>query len=613
MSSSSSAPRGSKRSKALLLASACAAASLLVLHAGCGDDDDQKPPTEQPGTPDGGDGTPDGGGGTPDGGDGTPDGGGDAGPDPEPRDVRVQVLSINDLHGNLEPPTGSSGRVRTAPDTEVNAGGVSYLAHHIAELRKDNPNTIVVSAGDLIGASPLVSALFHDEPTIEVMNQIGLDLNSVGNHEFDEGSAELRRMQTGGCHPVDGCQGSPNFAGAQFKFLSANVFTDVPSRQTLFPAYAIREFEGVKMAFIGMTLEGTPTIVNPSGITGLTFKDEAETVNALIPELNAQGVKAVAVIIHEGGLQEADGLYNDCKGISGPLLDIVNRFNKEVDLVVSGHTHQAYNCVINGIRVTSGASYGRIVTDVDLVLNTGTKDVKEITARNVIVTRETANAPVQTTVDTYVAKAAPLRDKVIGYTEAELLRPVRAPSATNSGESVLGNVIADAMLAITQAPEKGGAVIALMNPGGVRADINAGDITYGEVFTVQPFANNVATMTLTGDQLKRVLEQQFPPINANPSVMQVSRGFFYRFSLSAPAGSKVDASSMTLNGVAIDPAASYRVSMNNFMASGGDNYSVFTEGKDLLMGPIDVDALEVYLRANNPLTVPALGRIQVTP
>ncbi|MDC0707116.1 bifunctional metallophosphatase/5'-nucleotidase [Stigmatella sp. ncwal1] len=526
----------------------------------------------------------------------------------------MQVLSINDLHGNLEAPTGSNGSVRIALDGGVvTAGGAAYLAHHIAELRKDNPNTIVVSAGDLIGASPLVSAILHDEPTIEVMNEIGLDLNAVGNHEFDEGFTELRRMQNGGCHPVDGCQGSASFAGASFKFLSANVFTDVAAKQTLFPGYAIREFEGIKVAFIGMTLEGTPTIVNPSGIQGLTFQDEADTVNALIPTLNQQGVKAVVVIIHEGGMQVAEGLYDECNGISGAIVDIVNRFDKEVDLVVSGHTHQAYNCVLNGIRVTSGASYGRIVTDVDMVLNNITNDVKSVTARNVIVTRDTADAPVDTLVKGYVAKAAPLRDKVVGNTPSDLLRPVRVPSATNSGESVLGNVIADAMLAITQAPEKGGAVIALMNPGGIRADISAGEVTYGEIFAVQPFANNVATLTLTGDQLRRVLEQQFPPINANPSIMQVSQGFSYTFSVSAPTGSKVDASSLTLNGQPIGATTTYRVSMNNFMASGGDNYSVFTEGKDLLIGPIDVDALEVYMRANNPLTVPALGRIKVVP
>ncbi|WP_232293586.1 bifunctional metallophosphatase/5'-nucleotidase [Stigmatella aurantiaca] len=526
----------------------------------------------------------------------------------------MQVLSINDLHGNLEAPTGSNGSVRVALDGGVVvAGGAAYLAHHIAALRSENPNTIVVSAGDLIGASPLVSAILHDEPTIEVMNQIGLDINSVGNHEFDEGFTELKRMQNGGCHPVDGCQGSTNFAGANFKFLSANVFTDAAAQQTLFPAYDIREFEGIKVAFIGMTLEGTPTIVNPSGIQGLSFKDEADTVNALIPTLNAQGVKAVVVVLHEGGMQAAEGLYDECKGMSGAIVDIVNRFDKEVDLVVTGHTHQAYNCVLNGIRVTSGSSYGRIVTDVDLVLNTGTNDVTSVTARNVIVTRETADVPVDTMVKGYVAKAAPLRDKVVGNTPVELLRPARVPTADNSGESVLGNVIADAMLAITQAPEKGGAVIALMNPGGIRADIGAGEITYGEIFAVQPFANNVATLTLTGDQIKRVLEQQFPPINANPSIMQVSQGFSYTFSLSAPAGSKVNAASLTLNGQPIVMTQSYRVSMNNFMASGGDNYSVFTEGKDLLIGPIDVDALEVYTRANNPLTVPALGRIKVVP
>lgn len=531
---------------------------------------------------------------------------------PEARPVYVQVLGINDFHGNLESPTGSTGRIRMPSGTdggtvEVNAGGATFLAHHIERLRQDNPNTVVVSAGDLIGASPLVSALFHDEPTIEAMNLIGLDINAVGNHEFDEGKDELLRMQNGGCHPVDGCQSGTEFTGAKFKFLAANVATDVAAKKTLLPAYDIREFEGVKVAFIGMTLKGTPLIVNPTGVTGLTFQDEAETVNALIPELNEQGVKAVVVVVHEGGLPT--GLYDECPQISGPIVDIVNRFDDEVDVVVTGHTHQAYNCVIDGKRVTSAASNGRLVTDIDLVLDPATGDVVQADARNVIVTRDTANTPVDSLVKSYVAKAAPLRDRVIGNTSAELKAPVRPLPTGATGESVLGNVVADAMLAATRDLEKGGAVIALMNPGGVRADINVGDITYGEVFTVQPFANNLTTMTLTGAQIERVLEQQFPPFNNSFSIMQPSAGFSFTWSASGPEGDKVDPASITLNGQVIDPQATYRVTMNNFMAAGGDNYRVFTEGTEVLTGAIDVDALEVYLRANNPLTPPALGRI----
>ncbi len=531
-------------------------------------------------------------------------------PEPTPPAIRVQLIAFNDFHGNLEAPSGSNGRIRVPASDggtmDVNAGGATYLAHHIEKLREENPNnTVVISAGDLIGASPLVSGIFHDEPTIDVMNMIGLDINSVGNHEFDEGSTELLRMQYGGCHTQDGCQASPSFTGAKFKFLSANVFTDVASRKTLLPAYDIREFQGAKVAFIGMTLEGTPQIVTPAGVAGLTFQDEADTVNALVPELKQQGVEAIVVVIHEGGLQP--GLYDGCDGISGPIVDIVERLDAEVDVVASGHTHQAYNCVINGKRVTSAASYGRLVTDIDLVLDPVSHDVVEANAHNVIVTRDTVNVPVDDFVKSVITKAAPLRDRVIGNTPVELKAPVRPLPAGTSGESVLGNVIADAMLAATSDPRLGGAVIAFQNPGGVRADINAGDITYGEVFAVQPFANNLVTLTLTGAQLDTLLEQQFQ--STGPLILQPSQGFAYTWKDSAPMGEKVDPASITLNGTLIDPAANYRVTVNNFMASGGDGYAVLPQGKDHLTGVIDLDALDAYTRTNNPLTPPALGRI----
>jgi 5'-nucleotidase len=535
-------------------------------------------------------------------------------PKPAPQPIRVQVLAFNDFHGNLEAPTGSNGRVPTPSSdggtTDVNAGGAAFLAHHLQKLREENPeNTVVVSAGDLIGASPLVSGIFHDEPTIEVMNMMGLNINSVGNHEFDEGATELLRMQNGGCHPVDGCKAGTAFTGAKFKFLSANVFTDVAARKTLLPAYDIREFQGVKVAFIGMTLEGTPLIVNPAGVAGLTFQDEADTVNALVPELKQQGVEAIVVVIHEGG--EQVGRYDECVGISGAIKDIVERLDDEVDVVASGHTHRAYNCVIDGKRVTSAYSHGRLITDIDLVLDPVSHDVVETAARNVIVTRDLADPSVDTYVKEIVAKAAPQANRVIGNTTGELKAPVRPIPAGASGESTLGNLVADAMLAATRDAQQGGAVIAFQNPGGVRADINAGDITFGEVFSVQPFANNLVTLTLTGAQLDTLLEQQFQP--AGTSILQVSQGFSFAWSASAPRGDKVDPASITLHGTRIDPAASYRVTVNNFMASGGDGYTVLTQGKDFLTGALDVDALDAYLRANNPVSPPALGRVTQLP
>jgi 5'-nucleotidase len=561
----------------VLLLGALVAGALFSLHAGCG-----------------GDSTP------------TP---------PESKQIHIQLLAFNDFHGNLEPPSGSNGSITTGPGTDggtatVNAGGAAFFASHIEQLRAQNPNTVVVSAGDLIGASPLVSGIFHDEPTVAVMNQLGLDINSVGNHEFDDGREELLRMQNGGCHPVDGCKSSTSFPGAKFKFLSANVFTDVATRKTLLPAYEIREFEGVKVAFIGMTLEGTTQIVNPAGISGLTFQDEADTVNALVPELKAQGIETIVVIIHEGGYPT--GLYDECPGISGPIVDIVNRLDPAVDFIHSGHTHSAYNCVINDRHVTSAASFGRVISQVDLVVDSVSKDVVSVEAHNRIVTRDVADPTVDTMVKDYANRAAPQANRIIGSTPDELKMPPRTsvPSG-ESGESLLGDVIADAMLEATREPAKGGAVIAVMNPGGIRTDINAGEITYGEAFSVQPFANNVTTVTLTGAQIEQMLEQQFQ--GSTTRILQVSSGFSYTWKVSGKAGDKVDPASIRLNGVTLDPAATYRVTENNYLASGGDGFSVFTQSQNVLTGPIDLDAFADYLQAHNPLTPPKKDRITAVP
>ncbi len=530
--------------------------------------------------------------------------------------VKVQLIAFNDLHGNLEPPQGSSGKI-TLPDmTLVDAGGVAFLATHVAALRAENPNTIVVSAGDLIGGSPLMSALFHDEPTIEVMNQIGLDYNAVGNHEFDEGSTELLRMQGGGCHPIDGCADGTPFPGASFQFLAANVLVATDPVKSLLPSYAIREVEGVKIAFIGMTLEATPEIVTPSGIAGLTFVDEAERANALVPELTALGVQAIVVLIHEGGFQT--GFYDECMAASGPIVEIANKLADEIDVVVSGHTHQPYNCLIAGKVVTSAASFGRLVTDIDLEISTVTGDVTAVTAKNVIVTRDAADAEVASFVTTYKDLSAPLAGKAIGTITATLERypPMMVP-----GLSTMGAVIADAQLAATAIPMLGGAEIAFMNPGGVRADLlypaaadepQDGIVTYGEAFTVQPFSNSLVVMDLTGAQIETLLEQQWV-MGKDPKILQVSEGFTYTHSLSAPVGAKVDPATIKLGGVPVVADQTYRVTVNSFLASGGDGFTVLAEGTDRLGGANDLDALADYFADNSPISPPALDRITSVP
>ena len=527
--------------------------------------------------------------------------------------VSVHILAVNDFHGHL---VGPSGTITEPDGRSIPAGGVAYLSAHMQALRAQHPHTVVVSAGDLIGASPLISALFHDEPTIEAFNVLGLDYHAVGNHEFDEGAAELLRMQHGGCHPVDGCRDGDGFAGATFQFLAANVVRQ-DTATTLFPAYQVRRFAGAKVAFIGMTLKGTPTIVTPSGVAGLTFRDEAETVNALVPHLKAQGIETIVVLIHEGGFPT--GTYNECPGLSGAIVEIVQRFDPAVDVVISGHTHQAYNCHLNGMLVTSASSFGRVVTDVDLTIDRASGDVVRMQANNLIVTREVPpDTRLTALVDTYQTLVAPLANRVIGSMTADHTR-----DPTPAGESALGDVIADAQWEATADPALGGAVVALMNPGGLRADLTYapsgsegdGQVTYGEAFTVQPFGNSLVTMTLTGAQLKTVLEQQFQGCGTQDRnrILQVSAGLTYAWSRSAPACGKVDLASITIKGVTIEPQATYRVTVNSFLADGGDHFLALREGTERLGGAQDLDAFEAYFRTHAPVAPGPQNRVTVVP
>ena len=515
------------------------------------------------------------------------------------RVVDIQILALNDFHGQLEPvpPSTSQG----TPEL----GGVAHLATLVREHRATNPRTVFVSAGDLIGASPLISALFHDEPSIEAFNLMDLDFNAVGNHEFDEGAAELLRMQEGGCHPVDGCLDGDGFAGADFQFLAANVLVEATG-STLFPSVGIYKTNGIDIAFIGMTLEGTPSIVTPSGVAGLDFLDEADTANAVIETLK-NNVDIIVVLIHEGGAPSQPFPYDGCPagGISGAIVDIVERTSDEVDLFITGHTHFAYLCEIDGRPVTSSLSFSRVLTDIDLSYDRATKEIVDITIDNIPVVTTGVPAPdLAALVAEYKALSAPLANRVIGSITADITRTANA-----AGESALGDVIADAQLAATQGAGLGEAVIAFQNPGGIRADLlfanspggePPGDVTYGEAFSVQPFGNSLVTMTLTGEQLKTLLEQQFDnPVAGTNRIMQVSEGFAYSWSASAPIGSKV--SNMTLDGVAIDPEGSYRVTVNSFMAEGGDNFFVLREGTDRLGGALDLDALADYFEANSPV------------
>jgi 5'-nucleotidase len=533
--------------------------------------------------------------------------------------VQVKVLAINDFHGHLKAPPGG---IRIADPAEpgktvvVAAGGAEHLATAVATLRAQNPNHIFVAAGDLVGATPLLSALFRDEPTIESLGLMRLEASAVGNHEIDRGAVELLRLQAGGCH-IEGCKGPAPFTGARFQYLAASTFDERTGR-TLLPAHHVKRFQGVPVAFIGLTLKDTPNIVMPAGVAGLRFADEAETVNALVPKLQAQGIHAIVLLIHEGGFPA--GGHNECPGISGPIVGIVERLDPAVQVVISGHTHRAYNCRIAGRLVTSGDKHGTVLTQIDLTLDAASGKVTSAVADNVIVRPEVfAKDPQQTAlIAAYEQLAGPLGRRVVGRLTAALPREENA-----AGESPLGQVVADAQLAATAVA---GAQIALMNPGGLRTSLASapggqvpptgglvppagGPVLYEDLFAAQPFYNNLVTITLSGAQLVQLLEQQWAG-QPRPRVLQVSRGFGYSWDAARPPGQRVDPGSLRLNGAPVAPGTPLRVTVNSYLAAGGDNFSVLKAGTGAVTGMMDVDALELHLKNNNPLAPPGEERIR---
>ena len=534
-------------------------------------------------------------------------------PDPKVNDTFVQLLAINDFHGHVESTTPGTIIPTTGPPA-VAAGGAEYLSTWVKQLSMRNSNTLFVGSGDLVGASPLTSALFHDEPAMEALDGMGLDVSGVGNHEFDEGLGEIYRLLGGGCHPVDGCQDGDPYFGTNFGYLAANVFF-AGTNETVLPPYEIHKIDNAKIAFIGMTLEGTPLIVTPSGVAGLEFRPEVATANALVEKLRREnGVRTFVILLHQGGFQNAPfsrGFLdpNGCDNPSGEIVNIANQLDPRVDVVVSGHTHAAYNCRIGGKLVTSASSFGRVVTSIDLVIDHQSKDVKSSSAQNYVVTQNVAKDPAMTAiVNKYKTLAAPLANRILGSI-TEDLKSTRDGVANAGGESPLGDVIADAQLEATAPTDFGGSVVAFMNPGGIRAPLlfnqisggeAPGEVTYSEAFTVQPFGNTLVVKTMTGDQIQRLLEQQFVVART----LQISWTLSYSWANSRPAGDKVIDSSVKINGVPVTSAATYRVTMNNFLADGGDGFSVFREGTNQLGGEVDLDAFGRYLMNHSPISLP---------
>ncbi len=530
--------------------------------------------------------------------------------------IEVQILALNDFHGNLRPSgpvtsVGAEGKT-TAPLQ----GGVAQMGALLQRLR--TPASITVAAGDLIGATPLESAYFLDEPSIDAMNLIGLELAAVGNHEFDKGAAELLRIQNGGCATVSTiasrrpCRIEP-FKGARFHYLAANVRTADGS--TLFPATAIRQVGPVRIGFVGMTLKDTATLVTPAGVAGLRFEDEVATANALVPQLKAAGADAIVLLIHQGGKTPDTYRTMDCDGISGAILPILDKLDSAIATVVSGHTHNAYTCAMDrgGARrtLTSAGKNGYFVTDLRLHFDPASHALISESAVNIRVASDgAAQADVAALVDRYVAAAAPAASRVIGRLRGTAMQD------DDDGESALARLVADAQLAATKAPSHGGAEISFVNASGVRTGLTPaadGTITYGKIFALQPFGNSLVVKSLTGAQVKTMLEQQIGVVDGRTKVNSLlvpSKGFHFDYDLSNPAGMRI--SNLSLLGRAIDPARRYRVVVNNFLASGGDGFSVLNEGINAFDAGLDLDALEAWLRTNpTPPTDQRIGQIRV--
>ena len=539
---------------------------------------------------------------------------------PKPKRTTVQLLSINDFHGHLEATDPPLDRALDPAQTAV--GGAAYLQTTLETLRKkaSKKGSLTVAAGDLIGGSPYLSGMFHDEPSVESLNALGLDVSSVGNHEFDEGTTELLRMQKGGCHPVEGCY-FPNapYRGADFRWLAANVVKKDGSG-TLLPGTSIKRINGTKVGFIGMTLEATPSLVSPAGVSTVRFTDEVKTANQQAKVLRRHGVKAIVVLLHEGGYQT--GTYKECKGISAPIAQIAAQMTPEVDQIITGHTHQPYVCSLPDPAgkprlVTSAADYGRVVTETSLVIDrrTGEVDRARTKATNHLVTRTVAPAKAQTAL---IAKWKTLGDARGAQVVGSVAQDILGDSSGDRGiETPMANVVADAILAATTGADKGGAQLSFMNVGGVRASLArapkygeaVGDVTYREAYDVMPFGNRLVTVSMTGAQIKEALEQQYQPVAGRGSrpmlALGVSQGFTYEWNAKNPQGSRVVNGSVKLNGTPIAAGTTYRVSTLNFLAEGGDLFTAFSKGTALTGGPEDLAAFVDYLKANRNLTAPA--------
>lgn len=562
---------------------------------------------------------------------------------PAPREpVTVRLIAFNDFHGNLEPAALSL----PWPDPDapgkakrLNAGGAAYLASLVQALREGAKHSVVVSSGDLIGGTPLVSALFRHESTIDIANRIGVDLAIPGNHEFDAGKDELLRVLRGGCAenkaeaPTASCPFG-RYEGARFPMFAANVVG--ADGRTLFAPSVVREFGGVRIGFIGAVTKITPSIVVPSGVAGLRFTDEAEAINVEAQRLKEQGIQAMVAVIHEGGETGTPGQpleWNDagCPAPRGAIFDIVKRLTQDVDLVLSAHTHQGYRCLVDGRAVMQATALGRGVSVADLVIDPATGDIDRARTahRNLPVFNAGSDARLRATIigaesepwATALKKAqgsAEVAARVAEYAKAAAPRAQRSVGRiggsfdrSGRGDSAAGRLIADSQWLASRSSDRGGAEFALMNPGGVRSDLLCRGVppcpvSYGDIFTMQPFGNSLVVMTLSGVDLKQMLEDQQRPGRTGPHFLIPSSSLTYRWDAKAPYGERVK--DLRIGGQPLDLSRDVRFTVNSFLAEGGDGFVMLQKGRNRLGGELDLDALTAYLATGpSPVTTPRIG------
>ncbi|MES2323089.1 MAG: bifunctional metallophosphatase/5'-nucleotidase [Pseudomonadota bacterium] len=522
--------------------------------------------------------------------------------------LELNIVSLNDFHGYLEGGRFSYTAAGTTQPQTLHAGGISTIAAALQAWRQEDRQLMFVGAGDLIGASPAISSMWADEPTLTAMGMLGMRVSATGNHEFDVGRAELLRQQHGGCasvRPEVACKFTPDYRGASFAYVAANV-VDADTGKTLLPAYRIEQAHGVKVAFIGAVIRNTPAMVLASGVTGLDFRDEADSINRAMAGARADGATVFVALVHEGGHTEEAIDQPDCSKLTGPIVGIARRLDPAIRLVVSGHTHKGFQCKVDERVVTQAEVGGHVLSRIKLLLDPATHAVRDIRVRNVVM--KPGTWPADPAVDAYLKLVKARSDAALARPVAKVAISPLSRKSSSAGESALGNLVADAMLEATRAE---GVQIAFMNQGGIRRDLDTGaglTASYGQTQVVLPYANTLVVMDLTGRQLRQVLEQQWLRTNEDfdRQMLQVSRGFSYQWSAARPKGERVVPGSIRLDGVPLSDTQVYRVAVNNFLAEGGDNFPLFRDGRNVRDTHIlDLDSFIAYLARNERAGTPA--------